>query len=154
MIIKRKNFSFINSIKNIFSNKKKENKQISEITSDKVICDKITFFEGYKNDYWPALVCLGIKGDSTKPDHGWSVMENWMISKGFISNGKLIAAHELSDNVNGNDGLTVTVLEFSKNTKISSGMRLAFSQNFKWPEDFFTKVNNYYTWYKSGDKIN
>ena len=97
---------------------------------------------------------LGIKGDSTKPDHGWSDMENWMISKGFISNGKLIAAHELSDNVNGNDGLTVTVLEFSKNTKISSGIRLAFSQNFKWPEDFFTKVNNYYTWYKSGDKIN
>ena len=65
----------------------------------------------------------------------------------MISGGNLIAVHVLSDNVNGDKGAAANVLEFSKGTKINTSTRLAYSNNFKWPEDF---IYNYKSWYKSG----
>lgn len=144
IISRRKNFGIVDKISSLFKNN--NTSQSSGITTIKV--DKITFSDLVKKDYWPALVTLGIKdNDDGTPDHGWSKFNDWLKKSNMISGGNLIAVHVLSDNVNGDKGAAANVLEFSKGTKINTSTRLAYSNNFKWPEDF---IYNYKSWYKSG----
>lgn len=153
MIIKRKLFSKGDNIistkrfswfDNIFNKKKLDNNK------KQITVDQITFKElEDNNNYWPALVTLGIKDeDDGTPDHGWGKFDDWFRSNGFYEGGKgrLVAVHVLSDNVNGSNGASANVLEFSPETKISTYKRLAYGSNFKWPEDF---IYNYSSWYKS-----
>lgn len=158
-IIRQKNYSIFDSLKNIFSSNKSKEEISNTITTTKppIKMDYITFKEGYEKDYWPALVVLGIKSEYDKVDGGWTRFVNeFMRGAGFFDKGgELIGIHELSkeDNVNGKNGANILVLEFSKNTKINSGTRLAYGKNFKWPEDVFCDYNSYYTWYKSGKEL-
>lgn len=144
IISRRKNFGIVDKISSsLFKN---NTSQSSGITTIKV--DKITFSDLVKKDYWPALVTLGIKDkDDGTPDHEWSKFNDWLKKSNMISGGNLIAVHVLSDNVNGDKGAAANVLEFSKGTKINTSVRLSYSNNFKWPEDF---IYNYKSWYKSG----
>ena len=161
MIVKRmKAFSLLGKLKNIFtSDKSKE--EVGGVMIKKpsipVKRDYITFEEGYNKDYWPALVVVRIKSEENKVDGGWTdFVYSMMHPKNFFkSGGELIGIHELSkkDNVNGNSGSNAVVLVFSGNTKIDSAVRLAYSKYFKWPEDFFSDYNSFYTWYKSGKKL-
>ena len=162
MIVRRqKNYSFFDKIKNLFSSNKsqKEIADSSATSTNKlpIKTDYITFKEAYEKDYWPALVVLGIKSDSNKADGGWtSFVNDWMKGAGFFDKGgELIGIHELSkeDNVNGKNGANMLILEFSKDTKVNSGTRLVYGNNFKWPEDVFCDYNSYYTWYKSGKEL-
>lgn len=164
IILRDKNYSFT-WLKNLFSSNKNQKEITKSDSSDsspepnikkKVIYSDITFKEGYDKDYWPALVVLGIKSDETRPNGGWEQISDWMSRNGFFEKGgALTEIHPLSykDNVNGKNGASATVLVFSNDTKISSGKRLAYAQNFKWPEDFFNTYNDFYTWYKSGKDL-
>jgi len=162
MIIKRKQFSFIDKIKNFFTSNK-EKKEITKVetpssptSSTPAKRDFITFEEGYKRNYWPAVVILGISSTEGEEDGGWRGFADWMKRNNFFEKGgKLIGIHELSknDNVNGQDGANMVVLEFSSDTVISPRTRIQYGKNFKWPEDVFCDYNSYYTWYKSGKKL-
>lgn len=121
-------------------------KDLSNSTSIRI--DKIKFSDLEEKDYYPALVTLGIKGvDDGTPDHSWNKFDSWLKKVNMISGRDLIAVHVISDNVKGDKGLSVNVLEFSPGTKINSGMRLAYGENIKWPKDF---IQNYSSWYISG----
>lgn len=142
--IRRKNFSWFN-----FGNNKNS-------VPKEIVDDEITFAEGYNSDYWPAVVIVGIKDDPSKPHNGWVETVELLRKKGlFTKGGTLEAIHHLSykDNVNGKGGSNVVVLVFSKDTDISSYVRLSLGDHMKWPEDFFCSYNNYYTWYKSGKQL-
>ena len=118
--------------------------------------DFITFEEGYENQYWPAVVILGISSSKDEEDGGWNEFAGWMKRNGFFDKGgKLIGIHELSkkDNVNGENGANMVVLEFSPDTVINIGMRYYYRDNFRWPSDVFCSFNSFYTWYKSGKNL-
>ena len=162
MIIKRKTFSFFDKIKNFFTSNKskkeitKTEAPVSSVSVTPVERDFITFAEGYEEDYWPAVVIIGISSTEGEPDGGWMAFADWMKRNSFFERGgRLIGIHELSkdDNVNGKNGANMIVLEFSPDTKISSAARLQYGNNFKWPEDVFCSYNSYYTWYKSGKNL-
>lgn len=159
-IYKIKRFSFFDKLKNIFSNNESQKQvtknQVSSSTKRSIQKDIITFEEGYNKDYYPALVVIGIKSDKSLPNDGWDSFIEYFRKNGlFKKGGSLIGIHELSkkDNVNGENGSNVVVLEFDKDTEIDSGTRLMFRDYIKWPEDFFCTYNQFYTWYKSGKNI-
>ena len=155
IILREKEYSLFDSIKNIFSSNKTQKDFIEEKKKkEPVKLDYITFAEGYEKNYWPALVTFGISSDKSKSDGGWFEIAEYLKTKGmFNKGGDLIGIHELSDNIKGKNGACVVVLEFSKETDINSSVRLSYSKNFKWPEDVFCDYNTYYTWYKSGLKL-
>ena len=110
---------------------------------------RITFKELDKKDPWPAIVTMGLKEFD-----GISKMKEF---EGLLKKIKLIGNNDyitnvyvLSDNVKGKSGLTVMCIEFSKGTKIDSGVRLCYGDRIKWPEDF---ISQYSGWYKSGKDI-
>lgn len=154
----KNNNSLWSKMINFLKGKKGETKagQVKPATKqqpDNIKLDDITFKEGYDADYWPALVCIGIAPDPKNPVQDWVKMGKWVQESGLINNGYIVAAHRLSDNIKGDKGSTVTVIEFSKGTTINSAQRLKYTEIFKWPEDFFNSYNSYQTWYKSGKLV-
>lgn len=158
IVLRNKEFSLLGTIKNLFSDGKSQKEVMDKSSAPKkpVVYSEITFKEGYEQDYWPALVVVHIKSSDKEPNGGWETFTEWMQrNKFFEKGGTLTEIHPLSykDNVNGKEGASAVVLVFSKDTKISSYARALYTQNFKWPEDFFCTYNSYYTWYKSGKDL-
>lgn len=163
MIVKRqRTYSLFDKIKNLFSSNKDEieitKTELTSATTSSIPVkrDFITFKEGYENEYWPAIVILGISSSKDDPNGGWNEFAGWMKRNRFFDKGgKLIGIHELSkkDNINGENGANMVVLEFSPDTVINTSVRLHYRDNFRWPEDIFCDYNSYYTWYKSGRNL-
>ena len=151
MIIKRKIFG-------LFDMFKKNNDQPSFSNNvkwdGKVNINPITFKEMENEGYYPSLVFMGLNMENYRPNENnyineWENLNKNLSNKGlFVGNNyKLMAARRLSDNINGNNGLTCYYVKFTPDTKIDSGVRLNWGNKIKWTEDF---INNYHNWYKSG----
>lgn len=163
IILRNKTYSFLDTLKNVFSSNKNQEdvlrieKSSTSLMNKNIDFSEITFKEGYEKDYWPALVVIHIKSDEKEPYGGWVKFTEAMAKKGlFKKGGALTEIHPLSisDNVSGKNGASAVVLVFSKDTEISSSVRLAHRDYFKWPEDFFNLQNSFNTWYKSSKNIN
>ena len=145
-VLKRKTFSLFG----MFGQKKKIAAPINNSPKwdGKIIYDPITFEEMENEDYYPSLVLMGVDMRNAKPEDWTKLMDGLNKNGMFVGNKYgLMAARTLSDNIKGNNGLSVHYVKFTPETEINSGTRLAWGNKVKWADDF---ANNYHSWYKSG----
>lgn len=100
----------------------------------------------------PSLVIVGVKSVSERQDKGWVDFVQSLLNLDFFINdyADLIGIYEISDAVLGPiNGITCTVLEFSKKTKFNKEIKDERNENYiKWPDEFKRDCKH---WFLSGN---
>lgn len=158
IVLRDKNFSFLDKLTSIFkSGKEKTNTSSDNVSIQtepekvKIKAGEITFKDLYNTQTYPSLISMGLRCED--PVKEMELVNNWMIDKKIIEGGRIKEVYRLSDNVRGNGGLTVYYIVFTPTTKINSGARLMFADKLKWTEDFTDLNNSYHTWYKTSRNL-